>query len=485
MKVRGLKKIFLFSLFFFLFPFLVQAGSAKFHVDVGLNHFYKKRFLEAYREFKVALEKDQKYPDAHYNLGRVYKAQGFIKEALVEFQIALKLNPNYVAAKRELNAIKASLENDVRAQLKIKGKENFNQTQFEPIPAAEAEKKARQLLNQGRADEAIRYFEQALRQKEDDAGLNKMIGYLYFRQNRYSNSLERYSKAMQLSPADPEVPYAIGLIHMKTSMPEKAEGFFRQSLRIQSGMVKAVFALGESLEAQEKIEDAIFQFRKCLELNPKLAEAQEKLGYLVGKLSYNYFSRGSYYYQRAEYDKAESMLSLARTYGNLSDEQKRQIDEMLNASRYWINKKKAQARVNSEREDIRNTSYINRTIEVAEVSQNYKPYIGNAVIWSGKVEFVVERKGKKVLFVNSRPEISLDRGMENAFEIEFPKELSDDPRIALGSFVVTAKGKILRVEKIRNNITGAYSTRRQPIIEVTEIEITRKNYDQPLVLRFY
>jgi tetratricopeptide (TPR) repeat protein len=482
---KYLTNISLLAIFAFLFPLMISAASAKFHVDVGLNHFYKKRFLEAYREFKTALDIDPKYAEAHFNLGRVYKAQGFIKEALIEFQIALKLNPSYLAAKREFEALKSSLEEDVRTQLKIQGQETLDKTRFEPIPAAEAEKKAKQLLNQGRTAEAIRYFEQALRQKPDDVALNKMLGFLYFRQNSFTNSLERYSKAMDLLPVDPEIPYAIGLIHMKTKFPEKAEGFFRQALRLQPEMVKAVFALGEALEAQDKIEDAIFQFRKCLELSPKLEEAQNKLSYLVTRLSYNYFSRGSYYYQRGEYDRAESMLSLARNYGNLSDEQNRQVDEMLNASRYWINKKRAQAKINSEYESISKSSYLNKEIEVYDVAQNFKPYIGQPVIWSGRVEFVGERKGKKYLFVNSRPEINLDNGMENAFEIEFPKDLPNDPRIALGSEVVEVKGKVLRVDKIRDQISGAFSTRRQPVIEATEIEITRKNYDQPLILRFY
>lgn len=485
MQIRGQKLFFLLLAFIYFFPVITEASSAKFHVDVGLNHFYKKRFLEAYREFKTALEKDPKYAEAHYNLGRVYKAQGFIKEALIEFQIALKINPAYLAARRELDSIKASLEQDVRSQLKIQGQETVQQTEFSTLPADEAEKKGRQFLNQGKSQEAIRYFEQALRQKPNDGQLLKMVGYLYFQQNRFSNALEYYGRAREYLPVDAEVPYALGLIYMKTKMPEKAEDVFRQTLKLQPDMVKAVFALGEALEAQDKIEDAIFQFRKCLELSPKLQVAEDKLSYLVGRLSFNYFSRGSYFYQRGEYDKAESMLTLARTYGNLSDEQNRQVDEMLNASRFWIDKQRAQAKVTTEFQNLRNDSYINKSIEVYDVSQNYKPYIGQAVIWSGRVEFVGNRKGNKYLFVNSRPEISLDSGMENAFEIEFPKELPADPRIALGSEVIEVRGKILRVDKIRDQISGAFSRRRQPVIQATEIEIIRKNYEQPLIIRFY
>ncbi|MDD3145762.1 MAG: tetratricopeptide repeat protein [Candidatus Riflebacteria bacterium] len=468
----------------FLFADFIEASTPKFHVDVGLNHFYKNRYLEAYREFKAALELDQRYPEAHYNLGRVYKAQGFIKEALIEFQIAVQLKPDYQAARRELEALKRTLEDDVAAQLKLKGKETVQQTEFSSLTTDEAEKRARQLLTQGRSEEALKYFDLALRDRPDDAALNKLTGFLFFKQNRYNDSLARYLKAQAASPADAEIPYAIGLIYMKTQMPQKAEGFFNQAIRLQNDMIKAHFALGESYEAQDRLEEAVFQFKKCLEISPKLKEAQSKLSYLAGRQSYNYFSRGSYFYQRAEYEKAEPLLAMARTYGTLTSDQIRQADEMINTSRFWINKKRAQAKVELERRQTSNEANIGRTIDVYEVSRNAVPYIGRAVEWQGVIEFVTTRKGRKVLFVNSQPSINPDANMDYSFEVEFPKDLPADPRISLKSGVVV-KGRILRIDKIKNLNSGSFSSRRQPVVEASEVTFSKQNYDPPLVLQFF
>jgi Flp pilus assembly protein TadD len=384
----------------------------------------------------------------------------------------VQIKPDYLAAKRELEALQNSLASDISAQQKIQGKETFQQTEFESLPSDEAEKRARQLMNQGRTDEAIRYFELALRDRPEDTNLNKVLGFLFFRQNRFSDALERYSRAQSSSPNDAEIPYAIGLIYMKTQLPEKAETSFLQAIRLQSNMVKAVFALGESLEAQQRFEDAVFQFRRCLEMNPNLKEADNKLTYLAGRQSYNYFSRGSYFYQRGEYEKAEPLLALARNYGRLTDDQNRQVDEMLNASRFWINKKQAQEKVEKERRQVSNQSYITKTINVIDVSQNPVPYIGKAVEWRGKVQFVTTRKNKKVVFVNSQSSVN------------FPKDLPNDARIGMGSDV-SVKGKIDRVEKIQNLRTSAFSSRKQPIVLASEVVFTRTNYDQPLVIRFY
>lgn len=463
---------------------LLEAQTAKFHVDVGLNHFYKNRYLEAYREFKQALEKDPRYPEAHYNLGRVYKAQGFMKEAIIQFQIAVQIKPDYLAARRELEAMQQTLATDVAAQQKIQGRETLQQTEFDTIPADQAVSRAREMLNQGRPEKAIRYYEVALRERPEDAALNKMLGFLRFRQNRFTDALESYTTAQKNAPTDAEIPYAIGLIYMKTQAPERAESFFSQAVALQPSMVKAVFGLGEAYEAQERIEDAILQFRRCLELNPNLKEAKDKLSYLAGRQGYNYYSRGSYFYQRGEYDKAEPLLSMARQYGNLTADQNRQVDEMLNASRFWINKQREQQRVEQERRTTSNAAYVGKFVDVYEVSRNPTPYIGSAVEWSGRIEFITTKQGRRTLFVNSQPSVNAESNMDYVFEVVFPKDLQSDPRIAAYA-EVSVKGKILRVEKVLNEVSNSFSSRRQPVVEAAEVRFDRENYAEPLIMRFF
>lgn len=482
--MKSYRFIVLFFFMVLLHTAIAEASTAKFHVDVGLNHFYKNRYLEAYREFKLALEKDPRYPEAHFNLGRVYKAQGFLKEAIIQFQIAVQIKPDYLAASRELAAMQRTLATDVAAQQKMQGQETLQQTEFATLPADQAVSRAREMLNQGRTDEAIRYYEIALRERPQDASLNKMLGFLRFKQNRFSDALESYLKAQKSAPVDAEIPYAIGLIYMKTQAPERAEDFFQQAVKLQPNMVKAVFGLGEAYETQNRVEDAILQFRRCLELNANLKEAKEKLAYLAGRQSYNYYSRGTYFYQRGEYDKAEPLLSMARQYGSLTPDQNRQVDEMLNASRFWLTRQKEKLRVEQERQTTSSSSYVGKNIDVYDVSRNPTPYIGNAVEWHGRIEFITRKKGARVLFVNSQPSINPESNMDYAFEVVFPKDLPADPRIAAFANV-SVKGKILRVDKLLNEVSTSFSSRRQPVVEAAEVRFERENYEQPLILRFY
>lgn len=459
------------------------AQTAKLHVDVGVNHFYKNRYLEAYKELKQALEIDPTYAEAYYYLGRVYKAQGFIKEAIVEFQLAVRLKPDYLAAKRELDALTQSYESDVNQQIRNQGRETFRQTQFTSMSADDAESKARQMLNQGKTDEAIRYYSIVVKERPNDASSHKMLGFLNFKTNHFTDSLQNYQKAGKLSPTDPEIPYAIGLIYMKTKSPEKAETYFKDAIKLNSKMVKAHFALGEAYEAQEKVDDAVFQFRKCLELNPNLKEAKNKLDYMVGKQGHNYYTRGSYFYQRGEYEKALPLLSMARSHGNLTGDQRRQVEEMLNASQYWVNKQQAEKRVSAERTQVMNQANISRSVSPYDVSNSPNSYIGKAVEWEGAVEFIKEERGRLSICVNSNSRYDAETNMDYCFIIKLPKSVGEDHRISDNSRV-SVKGKITKVEKIYYDGFG-YSSRKQPIVEAVEVNFRREDFDDtPLILRF-
>lgn len=459
------------------------ANSAKVHVDVGLNHFYKHRYLDAYKEFKQATEVDPTYAEAYYNLGRVYKAQGFMKEAIVEFQLAVRLKPDYVAAQRELEALNASFATDSDRQIRAQGRQNFRQTEFSSMSAEDIEMNARKMLNQGKTDEAIRYYTMVVKERPNDVSCRKMLGFLNFKSNKFTDSLEQYQAARKLAPTDAEIPYAIGLIYMKTGTPAKAEGFFKDAVKLNSSMIKAYFALGEAYEAQGKIDDAVFQFRKCLELNSNLKEAQNKLDYLIGKQGYNYFSRGSYHYQRGEYEQALPLLSMARNYGNLTADQQKQVEEMLNASQYWVNKQQAEKRVVAERQQVLNKATMSRSITVSDVCNNANAYVGKAVEWEGVVEFIEEEYGRLKICVNTDPKTNASSNMNGCFMITLPKAVKRDERISESASTVSVKGKITKVAKIYYDGYG-YSSRKQPIVEAVEIEFRRDGYDSPLVIRF-
>ncbi len=72
--------------------------------DIGAYLIEKELFNEAIPWLKQATEakRYESYHFPHYNLGRVYIAQGMMKRAIEEFQKALKIAPNYTLARDAL-----------------------------------------------------------------------------------------------------------------------------------------------------------------------------------------------------------------------------------------------------------------------------------------------------------------------------------------------------------------------------------------------
>ncbi len=462
----------------------IFAATAKLHIDVGLNHFYKKRYLEAFNEFKSAVEIDPKNAEAHFNLGRVYKIQGFLKEAVAELQLAVTLDPSYVAAKRELDQIKSQIKSEVMTQLKIEGQEEALKQRFGEMGANVAEQRGQEFLRKNQLPQAIVAFKEALKADPNNVRLQKLLGYLSFKTDQLIDSRNFYEGALKLAPNDSEIHYAIGLIHFRTRNFDPAAASFQRAVAISPSLIKAYFALGEVYEETNRYEDAVFQFKKCLSLDPNLKAAQERLQYLSNRLSYNYFSRGSFYYQQGDYEKAEALLGLSRQYGTLTDVQKKSADDMIESARYWIGKKRAEQEISSQRKDISEQSYINKNITVEDVVTNPVTFVGQPVHWSGDVAFSDSKKGKSRFFVNSNGKVDPKSNMDFTFGVVFPKPLPNDPRVSEYSSL-EIKGKIVGVEKVLNTYSSVLSSRRQPIVEATEATFSRDSYEQPLTIRYY
>ena len=72
--------------------------------DIGAYLIEKEQFSEAipWLEKATKAKRYESYHFPHYNLGRVYIAQGLMKRATEEFEKALKIEPNYTLARDAL-----------------------------------------------------------------------------------------------------------------------------------------------------------------------------------------------------------------------------------------------------------------------------------------------------------------------------------------------------------------------------------------------
>ena len=171
----------------------------------------KKARLNAQIEEKFA------NPEAHFELGRLYQADGLWEKADYEYNIVLGLVPNHHGAQAAL--VKLLLESGDETKSK----------NYADIYIKQAGISARNLLMLGRAfqendldDYASTCYQQALRMAPNSAAIHKQIGYFYLSRNDEARALEYLKRSFQLDPYQPEVAGELGRMGVVVKIPDSA-----------------------------------------------------------------------------------------------------------------------------------------------------------------------------------------------------------------------------------------------------------------------
>jgi len=186
--------------------------------DKGNQLYAQGRFDEAIAVFEEFLAK---YPDvyqAHINLGSNYLKKGDLDKAQSEFQLVLdktlqihgtyQKDPN--AAFRGFSGLGeiALKRNDFETAQK-----HFKQAlEISPLDQTAAYNVGEIFFSNQRIDEAITYFELAIKIKKDWSKPYNRLGVVYLNKGDYAKALEYLNAFVQMDPESPEAPNAKAMI---------------------------------------------------------------------------------------------------------------------------------------------------------------------------------------------------------------------------------------------------------------------------------
>ena len=133
-------------------------------------------------------------------------------------------------------------------------------------------------LQQRRLDDAIAQYQKALAIQPDDAKTRNNLGSVLFQQGRLDDAITQYQKALAIHPdfADAENNFGSALLQQRR--PDEAIAHFRNALAIQPDFVEASYNLGLAYSQQDRLDDAIAQYLKALNLQPDYAKVRNNLG---------------------------------------------------------------------------------------------------------------------------------------------------------------------------------------------------------------
>jgi tetratricopeptide (TPR) repeat protein len=138
------------------------------------------------------------------------------------------------------------------------------------------------LLRQGKLDEAIDQYQEAIRLKPDYANAHNNLGIALARKGQTDEAIRQYREALRLKPDHADAHNGLGVaLHEKGQMDE-AVRHLQEALRLKPDHGDAHYNLGVAFYQQGRTAEAIRQFQEVIRLKPDHAEAHNNLGTAFG-----------------------------------------------------------------------------------------------------------------------------------------------------------------------------------------------------------
>lgn len=172
---------------------------------------------------KAALLKqiDRKFenPEAHFELGQLYQADGLRVQAENQYNIALSFDPVHRAAQGARVKVLLDGGGDL-TKAKLLADEYINQASNSALGSLQL---AMGFQKQGLDEYALRCYRQALRLAPNSAKINRQIGYYYLSKGDKDRAQDYLTRSFQLNSNQPEVAGELGRLGVAVRIPHKKE----------------------------------------------------------------------------------------------------------------------------------------------------------------------------------------------------------------------------------------------------------------------
>ena len=133
-------------------------------------------------------------------------------------------------------------------------------------------------IDQGRIDDAIETYQQAIRIQPDHGEAYYNLGNAFHSQTRLEEAVQSYHQAIQIQPNRLEAYNNLGVALIDQGKLEESIQIYQKTLEIQPNCADAYNNLGNVLQEQGRLKESIQAYQKTLEIQPNCADAYSNLG---------------------------------------------------------------------------------------------------------------------------------------------------------------------------------------------------------------
>jgi Flp pilus assembly protein TadD len=146
------------------------------------------------------------------------------------------------------------------------------------------------LSDQGKLDEAISHFSEALRLDPESDKVHYNLGSALRKKGKIGEAITHYQEALRINPHHLEARNNLGNALVDKGEFEEAVDHFSAALRLDPNSKEVHYNLGNLYKTRRKFDEAIEQYEKALVIQPEYFDAMNNLALV--------------YVKKGEYDKA-------------------------------------------------------------------------------------------------------------------------------------------------------------------------------------
>jgi tetratricopeptide (TPR) repeat protein len=137
------------------------------------------------------------------------------------------------------------------------------------------------LAARGQFDEAIEYYRKSLQINPDRFAVQKVqnnLGHALAAEGRFDEAIECYRQALQINPNYSDALNNLGIALTDKGRFDEAIENYRKAIQINPNFSEALNNLGVALAAKGQFDEAIKNYRQAVQINPNYSKAMDNLG---------------------------------------------------------------------------------------------------------------------------------------------------------------------------------------------------------------
>jgi tetratricopeptide (TPR) repeat protein len=233
-------------------------------IDAGNAMWKEKKRKEAIAEFQEAIRLDPKYMPARTTLARALALDGQPDEGIKVLHEALAIEPENA---RLHNALAGALEN--RKKLKEAIAEFRKAVELEPDIPGWRNNLSSALEDDDQVDEAIKVLREGILRKPRDTSFRLNLATLLREKGKLDDAIAQLREAIKINGGNEGTYLTLAQVLEEKRDPDGAIAAYRTAIRMNRKMSPAHYLLGLALQKKRDLAGAIASFRKAVQFDDK------------------------------------------------------------------------------------------------------------------------------------------------------------------------------------------------------------------------